>query len=314
MTPCPDNEQQQREYTVEAIKSCLKKVNLKAKNVVCGISGPEVVVRGFSFPPIPDRALEQAIRMEAQQVCPFDTKQSVLDFQLIETAQASAENSANAGARQGVMTVGTEKVIHERTELLNKAGVHPVMVDVDALALLNCLNELSLANARETVAVIDIGHRLTNVVIYGSDGLPFVRNIDKAASTVVRHISKDLEMSEKDIWQLFTQNAATEQLDDQLLLSLNNAIVPLVNAINETLRFYSFQENQNGTDRIFLCGGFSLIDPFVEFLSDALSIPVKLLNPFEKMTCENMDNQSQALIKNGPAYVIATGLAMRTLP
>ena len=53
---------------------------------------------------------------------------------------------------------------------------------------------------------------------------------------------------------------------------------------------------------------------FVEFLSDALSIPVKLLNPFEKMTCENMDNQSQALIKNGPAYVIATGLAMRTLP
>lgn len=314
ITPCPDNEQQQREYTVEAIKSCLKKVNLKGKNVVCGISGPEVVVRGFSFPPIPDRAIEQAIRMEAQQVCPLDMKQSVLDFQLIETAHtASAGDSTNAVARQGVMTVGTEKAIHERTELLNKAGVHPVMVDVNALALLNCLNELSLANAQETVAVIDIGHTLTHVIIYGLDGLPFVRNINSAGTTILQDISRQTDLSENQVRQLFTQDRPSNDLDGSVLLALNNAVRPLLNAINETFRFYSFQEKKSGVDRILLCGGFALIDVFVEFLSDAVAMPVDLLNPFSNILYDSEADGNQPSEKDGPAFAVATGLAMRTL-
>jgi Tfp pilus assembly PilM family ATPase len=159
IVPCPDDEKQQRQNCVDAIRTCLQKAELKNGSVVCGISGPEVVVRGFTFPPLPDAAVEQAVRMEAQQVCPLDMKHSVLDFQLIETPQMeSTAKPVAPAARQGVMTVGTESVIQEQMDLLAQAGAKPVMVDVNALALLNCLNELELPNTQETVAVIDIGH------------------------------------------------------------------------------------------------------------------------------------------------------------
>ena len=151
ITPCSDDQEQQRQNRVDAIKACLRKTGLNNGDVVCGISGPEVVVRGFTFPPLPDQAVEQAVRIEAQQVCPLDMKHSVLDFQLIETAPAkSAGGAANATPRQGVMTVGTESVIRKQTELLTGAGAKPIMVDVNALALLNCLNELGLSSAQET--------------------------------------------------------------------------------------------------------------------------------------------------------------------
>ena len=65
IVPCPDDEKQQRQNCVDAIKTCLQKAALKNGNLVCGISGPEVVVRGFTFPPLPDQAV-QIIQMSQQ--------------------------------------------------------------------------------------------------------------------------------------------------------------------------------------------------------------------------------------------------------
>lgn len=187
------------------------------------------------------------------------------------------------------------------------------MVDVNALALLNCLNELKSLSAQETVAVIDIGGSQTNIIIYGCDGLPFVRDINIAGTKIIQQISKAMDITEKEIWQMFAQETSSAQLDDKLLLALNNAVVPLANAINETLRFYSFQEKKSGVDRIFLCGGFALIAAFVEFLTDAVSAPVEVLNPFSVIMNSAADVKNEELKLNGPAFAVATGLAMRAL-
>lgn len=305
IVPCPDDKKQQHQNCVDAVKTCLKKADFKNGNVVCGVSGPEVVVRGFSFPPLPDQAVEQAVRMEAQQVCPLDMERSVLDFQLIETPQSKKSG------RQGVMTVATENTVRTQTELLCEAGAKPIMVDVNALALLNCLNELESLDEMKTVAVIDVGSVLTNVIIYGCDGLPFVRDINIAGAHVIQQIGRQTGMSEDQIRQTLTQNQSQDPLDGNLLLALNGAIGPLVNAINETLRFYSFQEKTSGVDHIFLCGGFALIDAFLEFLTDAISTPVAVLNPFSMIRCDGSNNPT--IKKDGPAFAVATGLAMRTL-
>jgi len=303
---------EQRKHGVEAIRACLRKTGLKDKNVVCGVSGPEVVVRGFTFPPLPDAAVEQAVRMEAQQVCPLDIQLSVLDFQLIETPPASAAaGTKNASARKGVMTVATKNIIRQQTDMVTAAGAKPIMVDVNALALLNCLNELAFIEDAETVAVIDVGRTLTNVIVYGTDGLPFVRNINIAGKQIVDGICKQTELSADEVRKALQDSAS--EADKTLLLAMNNAIAPLVNAINETLRFYSFQEKSCSVDRIFLCGSFTLIDVFVDFLTDAMATPVKLLNPFSVIQYDPDVSGNETLEKDGPAFAVAAGLAMRTL-
>jgi len=196
---------------------------------------------------------------------------------------------------------------------LTQSGAKAAIVDVNALALLNCLNELESLGERETVAVIDIGNALTNVVIYGCEGLPFVRDINIAGAQIIQEISRQTELTEDQIRQVLTQNQSSDQLDSNLLLAMNNAIGPLVNAINETLRFYSFQEKTSGVDRIFLCGGFVLIDAFVEFLTDAVSTSITLLNPFSTIQYDPDADGNNGLEKDGPAFAVAAGLAMRTL-
>jgi type IV pilus assembly protein PilM len=302
-----DGKQNRRSYA-EAVKRCFQKAGLKSRNVVCGVSGPEVMVRGFKFGPLPDEAIGQAVAIEAQQVCALDMKHTVLDYQLVESRPAGA---GGVRPRHGLMAAVTEHLLREKIQILSDAGARTLMMDADALALLNCLNELGLLETVETAAVINVGAALTNVVIYGQDGLPFVRDINIAGTRIVEHLSRTLEISQAQAYQSLRQEQASFESQNKVLLTLNDAIRPLANAINETLRFYSFQEKGAPLERIFLCGGFAQVSAFAEFLTDALPAPVALLNPFEKMTCDERMADAAELIKSGPAYAVAAGLAMR---
>ena len=299
--------------TVAAVKRCFDKAS-GGRNVVCGIQGSQVIVRGFKFPPLPNEAVEQAVRFEASQVCPFESKNSVLDYQLIECPNLPSEEKASkATHRNGLMVVSTDEAIREIQNVVTHAGGSTLMVDASALAILNCLNELGLCNTLGTVAVIDLGWTYTNVIIYGQDGLPFVRDLGNAGQAVVKAISTELGVSVDEIHQTLSGKETPTEIRNQILLAMNNAIRPMAVAINETLRFYSFQEKGAAIEKIYLCGGFSLIDTFVEFLSDALSVDVELLNPFEKMNSQVGTKENELLKTCGPVWTVAAGLAMRTI-
>ena len=66
-----EDPQQLRENTISAIGKCLEAAAFQTRNAVCGLCGPDVMVRGFNFPQLPPEAIEQAVLLEAQQVCPL---------------------------------------------------------------------------------------------------------------------------------------------------------------------------------------------------------------------------------------------------
>lgn len=298
---------------VDAVQRCLKKANLSTRNVVCGVSGPDVMVRGFKFPPLPDEAVDQAVRFEVRQVCPFDSKEMILDYQLIENPAAEPQKGTSASPRSGLMIACTEHVVTEKIRILTEAGAKALLVDADALALLNCLNELHVLDTNSTVAVIDVGWELTNVVIYGQDGLPFVRDLTTAGRHIVEKIGSEVDLPMEAVRRALAGEEIEHELKSRILLALNNAVRPLALAINETLRFYSFQEKKAAVEKIFLCGGFSLLDTFMEFFADALPIEVQVLNPFDKIKCQAGDEGNHLLKTEGPGLMVATGLAMRTI-
>ena len=310
----PEDPKNSHAAHVLAVQKCLKKANLNSRNVVCGVSGSEVMIRGFKFPSLPEEAIEQAVRFEIQQVCPFDSKDLILDYQLVENASVSdGQELSNVFPRSGVMIAATKNVVEEKTGILTEAGAKALFVDSDALALLNCLNELELLDTDATVAIIDVGWEFTNVIIYGQDGLPFVRDLNNAGRQIVQKISRELDLSEEDVRHALAGGETAEEVRNKILLSLNNVIRPLAMAINETLRFYSFQEKKSGVEKIFLCGGFSMLETFREFFSDVLPVEVQLLNPFEKIKCRAGDEGNELLKTYGPGLAVAAGLAMRTI-
>ena len=115
--------------TFRAINRCLGAIGGQTQFAVCSVCGPEVAVRCFKFPSLPANEIAGAVLLEAAQVCPFNTNDSTVDYQLIPNGDGDA---------RGVLVGATNEVISGKEELVQSAALKCVLVDVDGLALLNC--------------------------------------------------------------------------------------------------------------------------------------------------------------------------------
>jgi type IV pilus assembly protein PilM len=250
--------------------------------------------------------IESAVHFEAAQVCPFNADDAAVDFQLIDNDKDSA---------RGILVAATNQLINNKTVLAKQASVDCVLMDVDGLALLNCLSECEDI-AEQTAAILSVGCSYTTLAILGGrDGtaLPFIRDVSYAGNDIVKAIAAENNMSEEAVKEiLFGGKSATER-PNAFEESFEKACDKLIVDVTETLRYYTAQDKSSFVEKVFVCGGFAVIEGLVDLLDRHLPSKIVLWNPFEKLVCVVDKSCEKILHEDGPAMVVAAGLAMRSI-
>lgn len=286
---------------IRAIRDCIQLTGIQTKSAVCGVCGSEVAVRDFTFPSLSPGEIEGAALLEARQICPFNTEDGAVDYQLM--------SNGNDGSR-GVLVAATNTAIQNKAQLASDASLKCVLMDVDGLALLNCFNECEEPQLDGAAPVLNVGHSYTTLALGGDRGLPFVRDIAFAGRKILEEIAAENDMSTETVQEiLFDGPMDTESL---LCDSLERACEKLIVDVNETLRYNTAQDRSRIAENMFICGGFALSKEFVKLLNHRLPIEVVLWNPFEKIPCAVGKEQQDILQSKGPAMAVAAGLAMRS--
>jgi len=293
--------------TIRSIRECLEFTKVQTKFAICGVCGPQVAVRDFEFPSLPAGEIEGAVLLEAAQACPFNTKDSAVDFQLINTS---------GDKTSGILVAATKALIKSKVHIVENASLDCIMIDVDGLALLNCFNACEKREAGQPTAILNVGSSYTNLAIIGNHNWPFIRDIAYAGDDIIQQVAEDNDISTVQVREMLSDSSTAAQLD--LHDSLDKACLKLTADITKTLRYYTAQEKTSLADKIYVCGGFAMLNEFVEILNSRLAVKTVLWNPFDKIRC-NMDKdhrgvrQKNVLKKNGPVMVVAAGLAMRSI-
>jgi type IV pilus assembly protein PilM len=299
------------ENTLKAIRECFKKAGpAAARNVVCGISGQAVSVRGFSFPPLPDEAIDQAVKLEAQQTCALDVSNSVIDYQLLSDETQPPGQTQKQG-RKGFFVAGLQDAVNQKVKLAQQTQLKPFLMDMDSLAILNCISQLPENQTTESIAALDIGHSATTMTILGSDGVPFVRTLSGSAQQILTMVSLKTQKSVAEIKKRLMDDAISE--DGDLEVEFKTASTKLITDAIETLRFYSLQQNTDKVSRLYLCGGFSLYKPFVRLIQNHLPVTCTVFDPLTVLRCPDHGEIRHAFSQFGPAMTVAAGLAMRSI-
>jgi type IV pilus assembly protein PilM len=303
-----DNNGQREANTTKAIRECLRTAGTQTQMAICGVSGPEVAVRYFKFPSLPPEEIEGAVLLEAAQVCPFNVGDDTVDYQLISDGGDNVT---------GVLVAATNKLIQRKKRLIENASLKCVLMDVEGLALLNCVSELKpngskRANESGTIAVLNVGNSHTTLAIMGDNGLPFIRDITCAGNDIVEQIATENEVLTERVREILfgCENPAAKP---EVGNSLAGACEKLIVDVTETLRYYTAQEKSTVVEKVFVCGGFALVKGFAELLNSRLSAQAMLWNPFDKVCCDACGSREAILAKKGPAMAVATGLAMRSI-
>ncbi len=274
-----------------------------ADRVNISLSGPSVVIRYINFPKMQAEELRQALKFEAQKHIPFSVNEVNLDAHILK--EDLPDN------KMLVLVAAAKKdFISQRMKIIDSAGLRPSLIDIDSLALINAFN-FNYTDAEKlehkAVALLNIGAQETNLNI-----------LDKAIPRLSRDIYIGGNNFTQKLMEVFGVDfKSAEELKinpdkDKAGKALSAAESVLSNLSAEIRVSFDYYESQGASsvNKIFLCGGSSLLPGLKDMLANILDIAVEYWDPFAKIAI-SADIDAPKLKGLSARMAVAAGLALR---
>jgi len=288
-----------------AITKLFTEFNIKAKAVATSVSGHSVIVKpNVKMPAMSDGELSDVIQQEAAQYIPFDIADVNIDFQIL--------NDESLGPQMDVLLVAVKKdKILNYTNVLSLAGKAPAVVDIDAFALQNCYEYNYEPSANSTVALLNLGASVMNInIVKGSTPL-FTRDVSVGGHQYTDSLQKELDLSFDDAEALKLGHKVGTVSEDAKLPILQQVTEIIVLEIQKTFDFFRATAAGEHIERIYLAGGSSKVPGLIEALRQEFSLPVEVMNPFQKVE-PPVGAGAELVEQNAAQLAVAVGLALRS--
>lgn len=289
----------------DAINRIFTNSKIKNNQVCTSLSGHSVIVKKISLPYQPGEDINETIRWESEQYIPYAVSDVNLDYQVL------AEHPENGTLDVLLVAVKKEK-ISERTDVITMAGKTPVIVDVDAFAILNAYEVNYGPKSPVTIALLNIGANLLNVVIVNGKDFVFTRHISVGGNHYTDFLQKEFNLTWEDADNLKRGIPIPGVSLDEAMHIIQSVSEIIALEIAKTFDFFKTSTNLSSIERMFLSGGSAHIPNLVKHLSQKLNIPTELFDSFRNITYDPNKFDPDYMRLVSPQMAIAVGLALRT--
>jgi type IV pilus assembly protein PilM len=169
-----------------AVRKLLDQAGIKSRKVVSTVaSQSSLVVRIIPVPKMNRTELEETMKWEVERHVPFQPSEIVRDFQPL----TSPEDVPEGGQMEVLLAVAQDGFINQHLAALKAAGLEPVAIDIQPLALSRSLIDLANGGGAGDIGVMNLGANVSDINIYKDGVLAFTRPIPLAGNTFTRAIS-----------------------------------------------------------------------------------------------------------------------------
>jgi type IV pilus assembly protein PilM len=290
----------------DVINNVCSNHQIKATNVVTGVSGHSVILKNIILPPMTTEELEESIDWHAEEHIPYDLADVSLDYQVV---------SQTDEATQVLIAACKKDRIDNIKSAIQLAGKTPVVIDVDTFALQNCYEVNYNPSDDEVVTLLNIGASTMNVNIVKGTRSLFTRDITVGGSQFTDVLQRSLGLN-------FQQAEALKRgVSDVVEGVEEKAIEPLMSSVTEvvameiqkTFDFYraTTEDNETVVQKILISGGGSKLAGLADELSMRLELPVEVLDSFRNIRIDSKKFDRDYLQEIVPEMAVAVGLAVR---
>jgi len=285
----------------DTVRALFQELGLKGRDVVTGVGGHDVIIKKIEMDRMSEGDARDVIRWEAEQHVPFDIKSVELDFQIL--------NPDSEGVRMEVLLVAAKReLVDNKMSLLEDAGVTPAIIDVDAFALHNAL-EYNYPSSREgIVALVNMGHEVTNVNILENGAPILTRDIPFGSRRVREDLQRERGLTAQQAEAIVQGRESVAGLDQVVASAADEVGV----GIERAAAFLMTRQSGEGIGEIFLSGGGARIPGMADALTRRMSVSTRLVNPFERIPVDPAAGGRLNLEEASPMLLLSLGLALRT--
>lgn len=284
----------------DTIQGLVQSAGVKTKKVAVAVGGRDVIIKKIQVDRMKESDAYEVVRWEAQQHVPFDIEAVELDFQILDPE--------GEGLQMDVLLVAAKRdLVDDKLQLLSQAKLQAALVDVDAFALHNAFSA-NYPDAEEgIVALLNIGHEVTNVDIV-DHGVPLLtRDLNIGTRRFREDLQRERGMSSEDADGLLRGFELTDDLKPFVQARGEEIAVGL-----ERAAAFLQTSSEGGTlERVYACGGGSRIPSLTDVISQRLGMPVEVASAFQRLEVASDVFDSLNADEVGPLLMLATGLALR---
>ena len=285
----------------EAIQSALAAAGVRSKSVVTAVGGRDVIIKKIQIERVKEQQARELMRWEAEQHVPFDMESVELDFQILDPD--------GDGLEMNVLLVAAKReLVESKVRILTESGLEASVVDVDAFALHNAF-ELNYPDAMQgMVALVNIGHDVTNINIL-EEGVPILtRDLTLGTRHIRESLMRERGLGQEESDKLITGFDRSPHLDAVLETRGEEVAVGLERAV---AFLASNTRGAVAVGAVYICGGGARIPGFAEVLAARMRLEVHLANPLASITVRDGALEGHVTDEIAPLLMLPVGLALR---
>jgi type IV pilus assembly protein PilM len=282
-----------------------KELGLKTKAVCTGMFGGAVIVKKISMPRIDPKLVAEQIQWEAEQYIPFDLSEVNLDYHLLKSGPQDAETM------DILLVAAKHDYIIRYFEAIEIAGLKCALIDVNGFALANCFEVNYGVRPNETLALINIGSGITNLVVIENGSVVFCRDIPIGGNVYNMEISRELGVSQQEAEELKISFASSQSNPEELGQVIKSTNDMICEEIKDSFNFYEQSESGASVSSIFLSGGSVKIPDLIDSVAQVTGLSCQVMNPLQNITYDKSKFSGDFLSEIIPFLPCVLGLGMR---
>jgi Tfp pilus assembly PilM family ATPase len=265
---------------VQVIRKLWKRCRMPTRTVCVGLQSRSLCLKYFKYPDLSQMELVSALKLEAEETLQLPPEQIMLDWHL--NRPRNDPYTQHGEQLQGVLVAVSRDQVVRRMNLVKKAGLLPVMMDVGCTSLCNLFLTLrgDSVNVENAVCVVNLSRYNADIAVLYNDHYIYPRTI----------ISRSAEWVSK--------------------------VQYLIENISDALLYYHVKVDKTPVNRLILTGFVPDSADFVGQIHDTIGLPTEVWNPLQEKNFSISMNVSKSAMGKGittPLMTTSLGLGLRNI-
>jgi type IV pilus assembly protein PilM len=323
--------------TAGRIRAALQKNGIRAHWAAHSMGGEAVAPQYFNFPQLLPEDVAEAVRIEVEAALPFPAEGALISHLLFPE-----QRLAPGKVRTHGMAIAAEGDFAEsRLLAIRQAGLETFYLETDSTACANAYLVSGAANGRvttnvlsvrdpqatdadtpiedlfdsqESIAILNIGHRYTNLALLGPGRTLLVRDVPWGGEQLTKAMMSCLDVSEEEAEREKRRHwekgpGASGQLQNALPEIIEGCAADCISRLRDTIQYWIGEKLAPRLGRIELTGGGSQVHGLKEVMQDAFDVPAEHWVPALDFAGEH----AEAIRPDAARLTVAFGLALRQL-
>ncbi|MBU1319719.1 MAG: pilus assembly protein PilM [candidate division Zixibacteria bacterium] len=293
-----------RDTVIFNIQNLVEQTDPRIKEVVLSISGHGVLTDKITIDKKTGAEAEQAIYFEAEQRAPFDVEDVTMDYHIIDINEETNKMDV-------LLVAARNEFLSAYLQVIQDAGLKPVLVDTDAFAILNAYEINYDIDPERVTALVNVGYDITNITFVKDGKYHSTRDISAGGRTIFDTIQREFRLNQELTAKAIKGEMESSIDQDMLKATIVTSAEEMLSGIEVAFSYFKSLAKVNTIDWIILSGGGALIPYLPEFIQSTLNVPIEIANPLRNI---EYDPEMFSFIQPeriAPLLTVPIGLAAR---